>query len=127
MKACSVNVRAARLCGIPARRMVTLSFALAAGLGALGGCLVSPLTQTHYAIGTSLAIKGFTAAVLGGLGDSAAAVAAGLILAALETFSVSILPSAYQDVVAIAILLVMLFLRPSGLFQSRAAGALRDY
>jgi branched-chain amino acid transport system permease protein len=107
--------------------MVTLSFAVAAALGALGGCLVSPLTQTHYAIGTSLAIKGFTAAVLGGLGDSAAAVAAGLLLAALETFSVSVLPSAYQDVVAIAILLVVLFLRPSGLFGSRAAGALRDY
>jgi len=127
MRACSVNPRAARLCGISTRRMVTLSFALSAALGALGGCLVSPLTQTHYAIGTPLAIKGFTAAVLGGLGDSVAAVAAGLILAALETFSVSVLPSAYQDVVAMAILLSMLFLRPSGLFGSRAAGALRDY
>ncbi len=127
MRACSVNPRAARLCGVPAQRMVALSFAIAAALGALGGCLVSPLTQTHYAIGTPLALKGFTAAVLGGLGDSLAGVAAGLILAALETMSVSVLPSAYQDVVAMAILLVMLFLRPSGLFGSRAAGALRDY
>ncbi len=127
MRACSVNPRAARLCGISARSMVTLSFVVSAALGALGGCLVSPLTQTHYAIGTPLALKGFAAAVLGGLGDSAAAVAAGIILAALETFSVSVLPSAYQDVVAIAILLVMLFLRPSGLFGSRAAGALRDF
>jgi branched-chain amino acid transport system permease protein len=127
MRACSVNPRAARLSGIPAGRMVTLSFALSAALGALGGCLLSPLTQTHYAIGTPLAIKGFTAAVLGGLGDSVAAVAAGLILAALETFSVSILPAAYQDVVAMVILLAMLVFRPSGLFGSRAASALRDY
>jgi branched-chain amino acid transport system permease protein len=127
MRACSANPRAARLCGISTRNMTTLSFVLSAAIGALGGCVVSPLTQTHYAIGTGLAIKGFTVAILGGLGNSLAAVAAALILAGLETASISVLPSAYKDAVAIALLLLILFVRPSGIFGNPEARALQDY
>ena len=107
--------------------MTTLSFVLSAAIGALAGCVVSPLTQTHYAIGTGLALKGFTVAILGGLGNSLAAVAAGLLLGLLETFSVSVLPSAYQDAISIAILLAILFFRPSGLFGNAQAGALKEF
>ena len=127
MRACSANPRAARLCGVSTRNMTTLSFVLSAGLGALGGCVVSPLTQTHYAIGTGLALKGFTVAILGGLGNSLAAVAGGMILGLLETFSIVVLPSAYQDALSIAILLGILFFRPSGLFGNVQAGALREF
>lgn len=127
MRACSANPRAARLCGISTRNMTTLSFVLSAGIGALAGCVVSPLTQTHYAIGTGLALKGFTVAILGGLGNSLAAVAAGLLLGLLETFSVSVLPSAYQDAISITILLAILFFRPSGLFGNAQAGALKEF
>jgi branched-chain amino acid transport system permease protein len=107
--------------------MVTLSFGLSAALGALAGCAISPLAQTQYDMGASLAIKGFTAAVLGGLGHSGGAVAAGLIIGLLETFSISILPLAYKDAVSIALLLAILFVRPSGLFGSRAASALKEF
>jgi branched-chain amino acid transport system permease protein len=127
MRACSANPRAARLCGISTRNMTTLSFLLSAGIGALAGCVTSPLTQTHYAIGTGLAIKGFTVAILGGLGNSLAAVVAGLVLGLLETFSISVLPSAYQDAISIAVLLGILFFRPSGLFGNPQAGALKEF
>jgi branched-chain amino acid transport system permease protein len=127
MRACASNRSAATLCGISARNMVTLSFVLSAGIGALAGCVVSPITYSQYNMGTGLAIKGFTVAILGGLGNSMAAVAAGLLLGVLESFSVWVLPAAYTDAISIAILLVILFLRPSGLFGSREAMRLKEF
>lgn len=127
MRACSSNRDAARLCGINAKNMVTLSFMLSAAIGALGGCVVSPITYVQYDSGTPLAIKGFTVAILGGLGNSFAAVAAGLVLGILESFSIWVLPAAYKDVISISILLVILFVRPSGLFGSREAANLKEF
>jgi branched-chain amino acid transport system permease protein len=121
MRACASNRVAASLCGLPTRNLVTLSFVLSAGMGALAGCVVSPITYTRYDIGTGLAIKGFTVAILGGLGNSLASVVAGLVLGVIEAFSVSQLPAAYKDAVSIAVLLGILFLRPSGLFGAREA------
>lgn len=125
MRACADDRMAARLCGINDRWMVTLSFMLSAGIGALAGCVVSPITQTQYDMGAPLAIKGFTVAILGGLGNSMAAVAAGLFLGLLEAFVVSQFASAYKEVVAIVVLLLILVFRPSGLFARRATSALR--
>jgi branched-chain amino acid transport system permease protein len=126
MRACASNPTAARLCGIRASTVVTLSFFLAAAMGALAGCAISPLTQTRYDMGSSLAVKGFTCAVLGGLGSIPAAVAAGLVVGVLEAASVSVLPLAYKDVVALGILLAILFVRPSGLFTRRRRRAARQ-
>jgi branched-chain amino acid transport system permease protein len=127
MRACSDNRTAARLCGIRASRMVTFSFMLSAAIGALAGCAISPITQTQYNMGASLAIKGFTVAILGGLGNSTAAVIAGLVLGLLEAYSIAVLPLAYIDAVSIAVLLVILFFRPSGLFGNREASALKEF
>jgi len=127
MRACAANRTAARLCGINTRWMVTLSFCLSAGIGALAGCALSPLTQTQYDMGAPLAIKGFTVAILGGLGNSMAAVAAGLILGLLEVFSISLLPLAYKDAVSLAVLLIVLFLRPGGLFGRLEAQRLKEF
>jgi branched-chain amino acid transport system permease protein len=127
MRACAMNRDAAALCGVRTRRLVTLSFVLSAGLGALAGCVVSPITSSTYGMGAPLAIKGFTVAVLGGLGHSMAAVAAGLLVGVLEAFSISLLPSAYKDVISVALLLAILVLRPSGLFGSREAARLKAY
>ena len=107
--------------------MVTLSFMLSAGIGALAGCVVSPIAYTQYDSGTSLAIKGFTVAILGGLGNSAAAVAAGILLGIIEAFSVSVVPLAFQDAISITILLLILFVKPHGLFGSSAAARLKDF
>jgi branched-chain amino acid transport system permease protein len=125
MRACAANRDAAALCGVPTKNLVTLSFVLSAGIGALAGCVVSPITYTAYNVGTGLAIKGFTVAILGGLGNSMAAVAAGFVLGVLESFTVSLLPTAYKDAISVAVLLAILFVRPSGLFGSREASRLK--
>ena len=127
MRACAANRTAALLCGISARNMVTLSFMLSAGIGALAGCVMSPITYTQYDSGASLAIKGFTVAILGGLGNSMAAVSAGILLGVIEAFSVSVLPLAFQDAISITILLIILFVRPHGLFGSSEAARLKDF
>ncbi len=127
MRACAANRTAARLCGINVRNMVTLSFMLSAGIGAMAGCVMSPITYTQYDSGSGLAIKGFTVAILGGLGNSSAAVAAGLLLGIIEAFSVSVVPLAFQDAISIAILLGILFLKPHGLFGSGEAARLKDF
>jgi branched-chain amino acid transport system permease protein len=127
MRACASNREAAALCGLSTRNLVTLSFVLSAGIGALAGCVVSPITYTRYDIGAPLAIKGFTVAILGGLGNSTAAVAAGFVLGTLEAFSISVLPAAYKDALSIAVLLLLLFLRPSGLFGNRELARLEAH
>jgi branched-chain amino acid transport system permease protein len=127
MRGCSASREGASLCGIRPEALVTLAFGMSAGIGAVAGCVVAPLTQTHYAIGNVLAIKGFTVAAFGGLGNSLAAVGAGLILGTLESFSIIVVPEAYKDVVTIALLLLVLFAKPTGLFGSAAAGALKEF
>lgn len=122
MRACSSNSDAAELAGINTSNMRTLAFGLSAALGALGGCVISPITMTQYDMGTGLAIKGFAAAILGGLGNPLAGVAGGLIVGLAEKLSIPFLPAAYQDVVAFAILLLALFVRPHGLFGRRGPG-----
>jgi branched-chain amino acid transport system permease protein len=127
MRACADDRMAARLCGINDRWMVTLSFMLSAGIGAVAGCIISPITQTQYDMGAPLAIKGFTAAILGGLGNSMAAVAAGIFLGLMESFMVSQFDVAYKEAVSIVILLLILVFRPSGLFGRRDITQLRDH
>ncbi|HSQ21534.1 MAG TPA: branched-chain amino acid ABC transporter permease [Coriobacteriia bacterium] len=115
MRACMQNREAARLMGIDTARVVMISFGLAAALGALAGVAVTPLTSTRFDIGAGIAVKGFAAAILGGLGNPLAAVAGGLLLGLIEQ---AVIPfsSALKDVVALAVLLAVLFLRPQGLF-----------
>jgi branched-chain amino acid transport system permease protein len=127
MRACAANRLATILCGINPRNMVTFSFVLSAGMGALAGCVMSPITYSQYDMGTGLAIKGFTVAILGGLGNSGGAVAAGLLLGVIEAFSVSVVPLAFQDAIAITILLLILFVRPHGIFGSGEAARLKAF
>lgn len=116
MRACMQNREAARLVGIDPARIVMISFALAAALGALAGVAVTPLTSTRFDIGAGIAVKGFAAAILGGLGGPLAAVAGGLLLGLIEQ---AVIPfsSGAKDVVALVVLLVVLFVRPQGLFR----------
>lgn len=115
MRATSLQRDAARLVGVDAGFMVTASFALAAGLGALAGLAVAPLTQTAFDVGASIGVKGFAAAILGGLGNPIAAVGGGLILGLLESLTAGYLNPLYKDAVALVVLLGVLFLRPQGL------------
>lgn len=116
MRACSVNREAAKLMGIDTKLVVVVTFALAGALGAVAGVAVAPLTQVAYDVGAGVGLKGFSAAILGGLGSPAAAVAGGLLLGVLESLSVAALSSEFKDATAILLLLGVLFVRPSGLF-----------
>lgn len=127
MRACSSNPDAAMLAGINISNMRTLSFGLSAALGALAGCVISPITMTHYEMGAPLAIKGFAAAILGGMGNPMGAVVGGLMVGILEAFAVSRLPAAYNDVAAFAVLLLVLFIRPHGLFGRPVGESVREH
>ncbi|MBN1192549.1 MAG: branched-chain amino acid ABC transporter permease [Coriobacteriia bacterium] len=116
MRACMQNREAARLMGIDTARVVMISFGLAAALGALVGVAVTPLTSVRFDIGAGIGVKGFAAAILGGLGSPLAAVVGGLLLGLIEQ---AVIPfsSAMKDVIALAVLLTVLFVRPQGLFR----------
>lgn len=126
MRACAAQPEAALLAGINLARMRTLAFGLSAALGALAGCVISPLAMTRYDMGSDLAIKGFSAAILGGLGNPLAAVVGGLLVGIIESLSVCVMPAAYKDVSAFAILIVMLLVRPHGLLGGGASSR-REY
>ncbi len=121
MLATSHNRLAAQLVGISVRRVLLAAFALAAALGALAGILIAPITFTAWDVGVMLGLKGFAAAILGGLGSGPGAVLGGLLLGLVESLSAGYVSSAYKDVIAFAIILVVLVLLPSGLLGQRAA------
>lgn len=119
MRACSLDRQAARLVGIDPRLMVTISFGLAAALGGLAGLATTPLTQTAFSVGPAFGIKGFAAAILGGLGNPVAAVVGGLALGLIESMSIAFVSSTFKDAISLVVLLLVLFLRPQGLLGSR--------
>ena len=121
MLATSHNRLAAELVGINVRHVLFLAFGLSAALGALAGILTAPITLTSYDVGVMLGLKGFAAAILGGLGSGPGAVAGGLLLGVLESLSAGYVSSAYKDVIAFVILLGVLFVRPGGIAGVAAA------
>jgi branched-chain amino acid transport system permease protein len=114
--ATSTNRLAAHLVGINTKYIVDLSFAVSAGVGAVAGILITPITLTSYDVGTLLALKGFAAAMLGGIGSALGAVVGGLLLGMLEAFSAGYISSKYKDAVAFLVILAVLFAMPQGLF-----------
>jgi branched-chain amino acid transport system permease protein len=116
MRACSYNPRAAGLVGIDVRRMVLLSFMISAAMGSLAGIIVAPLTMTAYDVGIMLGLKGFCAAIIGGMSSGLPTVIGGLILGILESLGAGLISSGYKDAIAFIILLLILFIRPQGLF-----------
>ena len=115
MSACADNADAAKLVGINVQRMILLSFALSAAIGAVAGIIVTPISLMEYDRGAMLAIKGFGAAVLGGLGSFPGAVLGGLLMGSIESLGAGLISSGYKDAFALIVLLVVLFFRPSGI------------
>lgn len=116
MKAAAADREAAALVGINVPMTVMWSFVIAAGCGALAGIIITPITLTSFNAGTVLGFKGFSAAMLGGLGNLPGALVGGLALGLLESFSAAFISSKYKDAVAFVVLLFLLFFRPAGLF-----------
>ncbi len=119
MLAVAANIDAARLAGINPKFILLLAFALAAALGAVAGVVSAPITLTAYNVGIMFTLKGFVAAVLGGLGSAVGAVVGGLLLGIMEAMTAGYISSEYKDAVPFILVLLVLFLMPSGLFGTR--------
>jgi branched-chain amino acid transport system permease protein len=117
--ATSSNRMAATLVGINTRTIVGTCFAISALIGAIAGVLVTPITLTSYNVGTLLALKGFAAIMLGGIGSAMGAVVGGVLLGLFEAFAAGYLSASYKDAVAFVVILAVLFAMPQGLFGKR--------
>jgi len=119
MLATSQNANAAKMVGINTRRVLLYSFAMSGVLGAIAGIVLTPITLTRFDIGVLLGLKGFCAAIIGGLTNPMGAVVGGLAVGLLEAFAGGYISSAYQDAVAFLVILFVLLVRPTGLVPVR--------
>jgi branched-chain amino acid transport system permease protein len=115
MQAASQEPRAAALCGIEPRWMAAMAFVLAAGIGGLAGAFVTPLAPAFYENGIFLGLKGFAAAIVGGLGNPMGAVVGGLLIGLVESLAAGYGASGYKDAIAFLLLVAVLIVRPAGL------------
>jgi len=123
LRACSQNREAAALLGIPVSRMLLVSFALSAALGAVAGILVTPTQYTAFNVGTPFGVNGFIAAIIGGFGSAGGALAGGVLLGVLQAVAIVAFGAGFKNVAALSVLLLVLMLFPSGLFSGFKLGA----
>ncbi len=114
MRACAVNRTAARLMGIRVDQMATLAFGLAGLVGAVGGIVLAPSTRPTYDMGLELGLKGFVAAIAGGLVSVPGAVGGGLVLGVLESLWAGVTLAGFKDLFAFAMLILLLLAHPRG-------------
>ena len=115
MRACAFNREAASLQGINVSRMLSLSFALSAGLGAIAGVLITPTQYTAFNVGVPFAISGFIAAIVGGFGHPLGAFMGGIMLGLAQSIAIVAFGAGLKNVAALSVLLIFLFIRPGGI------------
>jgi branched-chain amino acid transport system permease protein len=120
IRAVAQNRFAASIAGIDTRRVSMLVFALAGGLAALSGALLAPLFHASPDVGVLPALKSFVIVVLGGMGSPIGSLVGGLLLGVLESLGALYISYTYRDTFAFVILILVLLLRPQGLFGERA-------
>ncbi len=106
----------ASLMGINTERVIVATFAIGSALGGVAGVLIAPLYLVYPTMGVLAGLKGFTASVLGGMGSVTGAMVAGLVLGIAESLGAGFISSGYRDAVAMVVLLLVLLVRPEGLF-----------
>ncbi|MEK8053087.1 branched-chain amino acid ABC transporter permease [Ideonella sp. DXS22W] len=113
--AASSDAPGAATVGVDVAACRRLTFLLGGGLGAIAGILVTPLTAMNYHMGIALTLKGFAAAILGGLVNPFGAIVGGLVLGLVESLALVVFPSGYKEVVAMALLILIMLLMPYGI------------
>jgi branched-chain amino acid transport system permease protein len=126
MRACALDRTAAGLMGIRVKSMVLLSFAMSAALGAIGGIIITPLTMTDYSGGMLLAIKGFSAAMLGGMGSFVGAVIGAFVFSFLESFAAAFVSSSLKELVTFIVIINVLLFMPRGIMGPRTKEGLEQ-
>jgi len=117
LRAVAQDRMAASLMGVDAGRSDSVAFATSAALGAAAGILIAPLFFVTFNMGAVIGIKGFVAAVVGGLGNIPGAIAGGFFLGLTEAVAGGKISSGYRDAISFAVLILVLWLKPSGLFS----------
>jgi branched-chain amino acid transport system permease protein len=121
MRATANDKYAARLSGIPVRRMIALTFVVSTVLAGAAGFLVVPIFLASPGMGSSLISKAWIGVILGGFGSLPGAVVGGIAVGLIETFSAKMISSAYKDVITLGLLMLVLTFRPQGLFKSNVS------
>lgn len=122
IRAVAENPRAATRMGIPVQSIVVKTFFIASALGAVSGIFMGlTYNSVHVLMGSTVELKGFAVIILGGMGSLAGAVVASFILAVSEVLAVAYVSSHFRDMIAFGLLIVVLLLRPQGLFGRKAA------
>jgi len=119
IRATANNATAARLMGINIRKTYSVAFGIALALGAMAGMVIGPLTFAGGYLAIPLTIKGFTAAILGGMAGSTASMLGGFLLGVMESITAGLITTAYLDAITMSTLLVILLVRPQGLFSTK--------
>ena len=120
-RACSINVRAARLMGVNAERLTLLVFALAGGTGALAGIVITPIVLANWDAGVAYGLKGFIGAILGGFRSPAVAVVGGLGIGVIESMAAGYVSSGYKDAIVYGVLIAYLLIRGGVFVFGRAS------
>lgn len=119
IRAVAQNRPAAVLMGVNVNQVSAVVFSVSSALGAAAGALVGALLAIAPGVGEGLAVKGFAVLILGGLGSVPGAIVGGLVLGVSESLAAGFISSAYKDVIAFAVMIVVLLLRPEGLMGKR--------
>jgi branched-chain amino acid transport system permease protein len=126
MRACALDRTAASLMGIRTSQMVLLSFVMSSALGAIAGIVITPLLMTNCNVGMSLALKGFCAAMVGGMGSIVGAVLGGFLFSFLESYSATFIPGGLKDIITFIIIIAVLLFMPQGLTGKRNTEGLEE-
>jgi branched-subunit amino acid ABC-type transport system permease component len=121
VRACSINLRAARLMGVNAERLTLLVFALAGGTGALAGIVITPIVLANWDAGVAYGLKGFIGAILGGFRSPAVAVLGGLGIGVIESMAAGYVSSGYKVAIVYGVLIVYLLIRGGVFVFGRAS------
>jgi branched-chain amino acid transport system permease protein len=122
-QATSEDAFAARARGISTDRVRMMSYAISGALGGLGGFAAGQLTFAYFALGLTLTLNGFIAIAVGGLGSSVGALVGGLALGLLSAFATYLFGGEFQQTIAVGLLMLVLLIRPEGLFGARGVRA----
>jgi len=121
LQATSQDKDMARLVGIPVAAMIAFTFVYSAVLGGIAGILVSPVLFVSIGMGSIIALKAFSATVIGGFGDVTGAIVGGLLLGVVESFGAHYISVPYKDAFAFLLLFIFLLLRPQGIFGEKVS------